>query len=94
MLLFLLRAHHHSIKHRRLGRSEQLRKGKDLGGALDRSASSVALLTSATLRKHQRIGPAAATLAHAPWEVPCHPARPGTPQVQMSAAERRWPHSQ
>lgn len=35
---------------------------------------------------------AAATIATAPWEVLCHSAVPGT-QVQMSAAERRWPHS-
>lgn len=93
MLPFLLRPHHHSTKHRRQGRSKQLRKCKTLGGEQDRRGSSTAHLPSATLRKHQRKGPVAATLATAPWEVLHHLAVPDIPQVQMPAAERRWPHS-
>lgn len=89
MLPFLLRPHHHSIKHRRQGRSKQLRKCKTLGGELGTRRSSTTRLPSATLRKHQRKGPVAATLAAAPWEVLHHLAV----QVQMPAAERRWPHS-
>lgn len=95
MLLFLLRPHHHSIKHRRQGRSKQLRKWKSLGGVLATRVSSAARLPSALCKpqKAPEKGPVAATLATAPWEVLGHPAVPDTPQVQMPAAERRWPHS-
>lgn len=95
MLLFLLRPHHHSIKHRRQGRSKQLRKWKTLGGVLATRVSSAARLPSALCKpqKAPEKGPVAATLATAPWEVLGHPAVPDTPQVQMPAAERRWPHS-
>lgn len=87
MVLFLLRQHYYSTKHRRLGNSGD----KDLGCAGHESK----LCCPPALHNPQKApgeGTAAAPTAAAPREVLCHSAVPGT-QVQMSAAERRWPHS-